>query len=580
MDHEQNRDQAQNPVNLIDEFEAEADPEVEALADQFAETVQIESPTEGDNSEQEQGDNNPDQDPSDFENTNMSAPNPVHLFLGVTEDVRQTDRTVEDISQASKEYPKEDRDSLKGSDMKAWYRMKDNCKKGISDLFTVIRPVSIDSDLESLKGTHHVRTLLQDLKRSIIQADMQDVFVIPHSFDADGKPNTLSFTNMLDGIGSLKEETILSAMKFYIRKSPKTYHVENAVWSGEKILNSCDEELKPKLKECVENIPEDLISGPIYLYWLNKLIISTSEKALRTLLDKLEKLRLKQIDGEDVQKAGQYIRAVVKILDAHNSTPSDLHLFLFRTFQDCSTEEFVQFVQGIERKLELDHILSNAVQKFTVSYELLLSHFEVKYLDLMDRGEWVAKSVTKDQDSSFNVNEGKKKTICFNCGQLGHTVPECDKPRDDDKIRLYREVLQGQREERTGGRGRGNRNRGGRGRGNGGRGRNGGNPTDDFSQNKKTTLKDENTPKELRQPPKAGEEHEKVIGSHGKCKWNGQLGKWEKIPSGGGGNGGNDSSNQSSSSNGDTANTATTDTNPNGDRVTIATRIIPGANFS
>ncbi|GFH61162.1 hypothetical protein CTEN210_17638 [Chaetoceros tenuissimus] len=579
MDQDQNRDQAQIPINLIEDFAAEADPEIEALANQFAENVHIESPIEGDNSEQEQEDNNPDQDPSDFENTNMSAPNPVHLFLGVQEDVLATDRTVEDISQASKEYPKENRDTLKASDMKAWYRMKDNCKKGISDPFTVIRPVSIDSDLESLKGTHHVRTLLQELKRSIIQADMQGVFLIPHSFDADGKPNTMSFTNMLDGIGTLKEESVLMAMKFYIRKSPKTYHVENAAWSGEKILNSCDEELKPKLKECVENIPEDLVSGPIYLYWLNKLIISTSEKALRTLLDKLEKLRLKQIDGEDVQKAGQYIRAVVKILDAHNSTPSDLHLFLFRTFQDCSTDEFVQFVQGIERKLELDHLFSNAVQKLIICYKQLLSQFEAKYLDLLDRGEWVAKSVTKGQDSSFNVNEGKKETICFNCGKLGHTVPNCDKPRDDDTIRRYSEILQAKREERTGGRGRGTRNRGGRGRGNGGRGK-GGNPTDD-SQKKQTTPKNENTPKELRQPPKAGEEHEKVIGSHEKCKWNGQLGKWEKIPSGGGGNGGNDSSNQSSSSNGDTANTAgATDTNPTGDRVTIATRIIPGANFS
>ena len=105
MDQDQNRDQAQNPINLIDDFEAEHDSEIDALADQFENQARIESPTEGDNSEQESSDNNSDQDPSDFENTNMSAPNPVHLFLGVQEDVLDTDHTVEDISQASKEYP-------------------------------------------------------------------------------------------------------------------------------------------------------------------------------------------------------------------------------------------------------------------------------------------------------------------------------------------------------------------------------------------------------------------------------------------------------------------------------------------
>ena len=109
---------------LIDDFEAEADPEINALADQFENQARIESPTEGENSEQEQPDNTSDEDPSDFENTNMSAPNPVHLFLGVQEDILATDRTVEDISQASKEYPKEDRDTLKATDMKAWFRMR------------------------------------------------------------------------------------------------------------------------------------------------------------------------------------------------------------------------------------------------------------------------------------------------------------------------------------------------------------------------------------------------------------------------------------------------------------------------
>ena len=65
-------------------------------------------------------------------------------------------------------------------------------------------------------------------------------------------------------------------------------------------------------------------------------------------------------------------------------------------------------------------------------------------------------------------------------------------------------------------------------------------------------------------PPKASEDHEKVIGNHGKCKWNGQTGRWERIPSRGGGKGSNDFSNQSSSSNSDSANTAGANTNSNG----------------
>lgn len=293
MDQDQNADQEPNPNrNLFTEFDAE-DPIAYREPDPAIES-------ESDNSNQ---------DDSNLENPIMSDPvsDPVHSFLGASVDLLPADRSTEDISLASKQFLKDGRDKLKKSDMKSWYKMRENCQKGINQKFTVIRSVSVDSNLESLKGTHHVRTLLLDLKHSIEENDMHDVFVIPNSFDENGKPTSTDSTNILEGIGSLKISTVETAMKMYIRRSPKQYHIENAKWSGDKILNSCDEELQIKLKESVESTDEDLKSGQIYLFWLNKMIISTSEKVFRTLTDKLNTLRLKQIEGEDVQKAGGYI---------------------------------------------------------------------------------------------------------------------------------------------------------------------------------------------------------------------------------------------------------------------------------
>jgi hypothetical protein len=31
------------------------------------------------------------------------------------------------------------------------------------------------------------------------------------------------------------------------------------------------------------------------------------------------------------------------------------------------------------------------------------------------------------------MNDESKKT-CFNCGEMGHTVPNCKKPKDNDAI--------------------------------------------------------------------------------------------------------------------------------------------------
>ena len=243
MDQDQNADQEPNPNrNLINDFEAE-DPVEDLTA--LIENINIQDESESEESEEETDNSNQDQH-SDLENPIMS--DPVHSFLGAGVDLLTTDRSAEAISLASKQFPKDGRETLKRTDMKSWYKMRENCQKGITQKFTVIRPVSIDSNLESLKGTHHVRTLLLDLKRSIEENDMHDVFVIPNSFDENGKPSSTESTNILDGIGTLKISIVETAMKMYIRRSPKQYHIENAKWSGDKVLNSWDEELQVKLK--------------------------------------------------------------------------------------------------------------------------------------------------------------------------------------------------------------------------------------------------------------------------------------------------------------------------------------------
>lgn len=187
----------------------------------------------------------------------------------------------------------------------------------------------------------------------------------------------------------------------------------------------------------------------------------------------------------------------------------------------------------------------------------------------VDRGQWVSKSTTEGQESSFNVNDDSKKNVlCFDCGKLGHTIPNCNQPRNEDLICCYRALLQSKREKRGQG---GGRRDGGWGQG-GGRGgnRNGGKRNGDDTR---TTPKNEKTPKELWQPPKANVEHEKVISSHGKCKWNGRTSRWEKIQTSGGGGGANGDSNQSSSSESYTANVA-------GINDTSSIAIMQGANFA
>ena len=76
----------------------------------------------------------------------------------------------------------------------------------------------------------------------------------------------------------------------------------------------------------------------MYYFCLNHIIISTSEKALRDIVEKLQNLCINNIDDEDVQKAVSYICAAVNILDSYSCSPNDLQIFMFRTSHNFFTE--------------------------------------------------------------------------------------------------------------------------------------------------------------------------------------------------------------------------------------------------
>ena len=98
---------------------------------------------------------------------------------------------------------------------------------------------------------------------------------------------------------------------------------------GEKILNSCDATLRDKLIESTRGWSPMHKGGPTYLKLLMGLIVATSKKSLRLLLNKISTLKLTDFNGEDVGRAVSFLRGASLILNDNNALPSDfLHLIL------------------------------------------------------------------------------------------------------------------------------------------------------------------------------------------------------------------------------------------------------------
>ena len=470
-------------------------------------------------------DNSPNLDETDEPSGDLDNPPNMSVseaFLGAGVTALAVDRTSTDIATKAKTFPKESREDLKKKDFKSYLRMVEFCKQGLTDKFSLLEPITEDSGPERLAKSYDVLTREQALQKGIEERDMEGVFKIPLTFDDNGIPNSRKFVNLLDTCHGVKLEQVKKASSLYALKSSAEFHPQNISWSGKMILNSMETDLKEKVLQAAEKkVDKALHGGPIYLFFMHKLIMATSETAMRGLTDKITSLKLTSFKGENVHTAGNYLKGALKILERHEKTPQDINLLLFRIFSNCSTKAFTKYMENIESTLETDELFDNE-RKMTAEDIILAA--ENKYADLLGQDKWEAKSTTANQESTFTAETSD--IICFNCGGIGHTVAECPQPKNDEMILRRRKIILNNRNN-SGGAGRGNgggrgrgRGRGGRGRGRG-RGRGGRNGGRGNGNNNENETEDSN----LKKPPKPTEAHTKKVNGK-QLHWCGRCAKW------------------------------------------------------
>ena len=107
------------------------------------------------------------------------------------------------------------------------------------------------------------------------------------------------------------------------KETGQEWHLENLDWSAAKVLNSCEDELRAKIVEDAAPILSHLQTGPVLFKLMMMRIMFASRKAVRSIEAKLEKLTLKDFDGENVSNMVSWIRGATRFLKANNTMPYD-----------------------------------------------------------------------------------------------------------------------------------------------------------------------------------------------------------------------------------------------------------------
>lgn len=364
-------------------------------------------------------------------------------------------RTQGEARQKLASISKEERNVLTPSE---YGKLKRAAEVGLENKFTMMEPLSGNKpSKEQLKSIYSVTMRVEEFRKSLQAYDMDDVFMIASAYethDDDGEDwpavgarpiNLFSSSNDVD------MELVKQASRFFTTYGQES-HVENLIWSGTKLLNSCDDLLRQKIEEQTIGWPIQWATGPVYFIIMMENILGSSPESLRGLISVLQTTTLKSFDGENVTEFVSFARGAVEQLQNHNALPIDALTILANALKDCDTPDFVGYVTTMYN----NHV--QGVKNCTI--DTLLRSAEKEYINLTSASLW--KVGKHEQNSVFFAGK------CFDCGKPGHKAgaKECaEKKNPNDR--------KGHGNQGRGGRGRGNTRggRGGRGRGrSGGRG--------------------------------------------------------------------------------------------------------------
>jgi hypothetical protein len=383
--------------------------------------------------------------------TNLADLDALSTLLGGIDVLKSTERDVNAVDSIDVIISGADRADLKSKDPKTYAKIKEKACAKITTSFKLMSTVDETSAVADLQAIYNINIRLRELQKDLAQNNLQDVFTIFTAWEnaaRQGRSLPLPSTNaathvrLLEKYSEISFDNVKKSTAFYMQVGAE-YQVENLKWSGEKILSSCEESLREKILESTAALDPIYHGGPVYFWLMMQLVSTTSDHAMRCVIDKINKLKLSDFDGESVLHAVTFLRGAITLLKNNNAVPHDLRTSIFSMMKHCSTQDFVHFVTSLETMSSFPGMLPDT------SIEFLLTTFESKYTDLLGSNKWSAKtSSISSQGSSFmaqppsdSKDDPDVEPICFNCGAVGHKLDTCPKPRDQSSIDRFRKAL-------------------------------------------------------------------------------------------------------------------------------------------
>jgi hypothetical protein len=197
-----------------------------------------------------------------------------------------------------------------------------------------------DNDEQQLDSTYNLMMRNNEFFTKLEKYNMAEPFYRVIQED-ENNPGTIlpNVINLRENVSRVTEDQVRESNRFYSQYG-QTYDVQNLMWSQELLENSSEDELRDRVMESLTQIPQAEQGGPLYYFIMINLISSSTAEAIRTLINRITTLKIRDIQGEDVSKAISRIRGALRLLTNVNAVPPDIQFILIDIFSKTSNLTF------------------------------------------------------------------------------------------------------------------------------------------------------------------------------------------------------------------------------------------------
>lgn len=190
---------------------------------------------------------------------------------------------------------------------------------------------------------------IKEYRKSLQAYDMEDVFTITSEYKQD--PNTNEYRpnadaepiNLFVHASKVDLELIKKASE-YMSGYRQWWILQNLLWSGAKLLNSCNDKLRQKIEEKTLGWSVEHLTGPVYFKIMLENILASSPESMRGLTTTLQETKLTDFDGENVVEYMSFVHGAIEQLRNNNALPVDVLPIVANALKHCKVEDFMSYV--------------------------------------------------------------------------------------------------------------------------------------------------------------------------------------------------------------------------------------------